>query len=176
MSQDLGIAGVRALPLRRQLDDRGWFMEIFRENAMAARFVQANHSHSRAGVLRGLHYHRRQADAWYVVRGRAQVGLADLRRPRQPIVATVELSPEEPAVLFLPPGVAHGFLALTDVDLLYWVTEYYDNTDEFGVAWNDPSLAVPWKKTDPVLSERDATAPGVDWEEVSRVLAEVRES
>jgi dTDP-4-dehydrorhamnose 3,5-epimerase len=174
--EDLGISGVRLLSPRRHLDDRGWFMEILRENDMAARFVQANHSHSQAGVLRGLHYHRRQADAWYVVGGRAQVGLADLRRTRQPIVTTVELSAEDPAVLFLPPGVAHGFLALTDVDLLYWVTEYYDDTDEFGVAWNDPSLAVPWKTVDPILSKRDADTPPLDWAEVASVLERLRDA
>jgi dTDP-4-dehydrorhamnose 3,5-epimerase-like enzyme len=71
---------------------------------------------------------------------------------------------------------SHGFLALTDVDLVYWVTEYYDNTDEFGVAWSDPGLAVPWKTADPVLSERDSAAPPVDWDEVSRVLADLRTS
>jgi dTDP-4-dehydrorhamnose 3,5-epimerase len=102
--------------------------------------------------------------------------LADLRTPHRPIVATADLSPDDPAVLFIPPGVAHGFLAVTDVDLIYWVTEYYDNSDEFGVSWNDPGLAVAWKTSDPVLSERDSAAPPVDWAEVSGVLADLMTS
>lgn len=74
------------------------------------------------------------------------------------MVATVELAGGDPATLLIPPGVAHGFLALTDLDLIYWVTHPYDASDEFGVAWDDPLLQVPWARRDPILSERDATA------------------
>ena len=150
-----GVLLHRPLP---HADGRGFLAEVFREQELGARFVQANHSHSRAGVLRGLHFHRRQADAWYVVSGTAQVGLADLRDPGSPVVATVELAGGDPATLLIPPGVAHGFLALTDLDLIYWVTHPYDASDEFGVAWDDPLLQVPWARRDPILSERDATA------------------
>ncbi|MDP9342751.1 MAG: dTDP-4-dehydrorhamnose 3,5-epimerase family protein [Actinomycetota bacterium] len=156
------IDGVRLLRPVRHQDDRGFVLEVFRESDLDSGFVQANHSHSRSGVLRGLHYHRRQSDAWYVVSGRAQVALVDLREPDRPVTATVELSGDDPATLLIPPGVAHGFLALTELDLLYWVSEYYDASDEFGVAWNDPSVGVPWKTSDPILSERDATAPLFD--------------
>jgi dTDP-4-dehydrorhamnose 3,5-epimerase len=140
-------------------DGRGFLVEVFRERDLGTRFVQANHSRSRAGVLRGLHFHKRQSDAWYVVSGTAQVGLADLRDPERPAVATVELTGGDPATLLIPPGVAHGFLAITDLDLIYWVTHPYDASDEFGVAWDDPVLQVPWARRDPFLSERDATAP-----------------
>ena len=156
------IPGVRLLRPGRHEDERGSFVEVFRESELGSGFVQANHSHSRAGVLRGLHYHRRQSDAWYVVSGRAQVALADLREPGRPVTVTLELSGDDPAILLIPPGVAHGFLALSDMDLLYWVTEYYDAGDEFGVAWNDPALGVPWKTSDPILSDRDTTAPRLD--------------
>src|ERR1044072_5721172 len=116
-------------------------MEIFREDLLGVRFVQANHSHSNANVLRGLHWHRHQSDAWYVMNGHAQAMLADLRTPSdQPAVASVDLIGGEPKVLYIPPGVAHGFYGVTDVDLIYWVTGYYDASDEFGVAWDDPAV------------------------------------
>jgi dTDP-4-dehydrorhamnose 3,5-epimerase len=164
------IPDVRLIHPQVHEEARGFFVEVLREKPLGARFVQANHSRSRAGVLRGLHYHRRQADAWYLVTGRAQVALADLRRsvPR-PAVATLELSGDEP-VVYIPPGVAHGYLALTDLDLIYWVTAYHDGTDEFGMAWNDPTLAVPWKVTRPTLSHRDARASTLDWNSVTSVL------
>jgi dTDP-4-dehydrorhamnose 3,5-epimerase len=166
------IAGVRLIHPHRHPDERGWFLEVLREKDFAANFLQANHSHSREGVLRGLHYHRRQADAWYVVSGRARVGLADLRVTNQPEVATVELSADDPAVLYIPPGVAHGFLAMTELDLIYLVTEYYDASDEFGVAWDDPTLAVPWQARAPILSDRDREAPRLEWSQVSSVLGD----
>ncbi|MGQ0679187.1 MAG: dTDP-4-dehydrorhamnose 3,5-epimerase family protein [Actinomycetota bacterium] len=145
-------------------DSRGSFMEIFREDSLGTRFVQANHSHSKKGVLRGLHWHRYQADAWYVMNGHAQAMLADLRTPAErPAVVPVDLAGGEPKVLYIPPGVAHGFLAVTDVDLIYWVTGYYDSTDEFGVAWDDPTLAAPWKHDSPILSGRDQANPRLDW-------------
>lgn len=145
-------------------DSRGFFLEIFREDLLSDRFVQANHSFSRAGVLRGLHYHRHQADAWYVIEGEAQAALADLRAPAEtPRVATVDLVAKLPQVLYIPAGVAHGFLAVTDVNLIYWVTNYYDATDEHGVAWDDSTLAVPWRIKDPVLSDRDRNNPRLDW-------------
>jgi dTDP-4-dehydrorhamnose 3,5-epimerase len=154
------IPGVRLSKPPPHGDSRGFLVEVFREQDLGTRFVQANHSRSRSGVLRGLHFHRLQADAWYVVSGTAQVGLADLRDPGSPpVVATVELTGGDPATLLIPPGVAHGFLALTDLDLIYWVTHPYDASDEFGVAWDDPTLMVPWARRDPILSERDATAP-----------------
>lgn len=149
-------------------DSRGSFLEIFREDLLDARFVQANHSSSRAGVLRGLHWHRHQADAWYVVNGHAQAMLADLRTPTdQPAVSSIDLIGDVPRVLYIPPGVAHGFLAVTDVDLIYWVTGYYDASDEFGIAWDDPTLSAPWKSSDPVLSARDQANPKLDWAEIS---------
>lgn len=145
-------------------DLRGSFMEIFREDLLGTPFVQANHSRSRAGVLRGLHHHAKQSDAWYVIGGEAQVVLADLRDPsHRPCVVSVILRAAEPSVLLIPPGVAHGFLALTDVDLIYWVTHGYDSTDEFGVAWDDPALGAPWARTDPILSGRDQANPRIAW-------------
>jgi dTDP-4-dehydrorhamnose 3,5-epimerase len=159
-----GIPGVVVVVPEVHADDRGFFLETLREDVLGTTFVQGNHSRSKAGVLRGLHYHARQADAWYVVHGRCRVGLADLRkRTERPASLTIDLSEDDPATLFIPPGVAHGFAALTDLDLVYWVTHYFDGTDEHGVAWNDPTLAVPWEIPDPLLSERDAGAGSLEW-------------
>src|SRR5207253_5542646 len=105
------------------------------------------------------------ADLWYVVSGRARVGLADLRRKRERIpVQTVILDSDAPAALYVPAGVAHGFLAMTDLDLIYFVTEEYDGSDEFGVAWNDPELAVPWGIDARILSPRDRENPELRWD------------
>jgi dTDP-4-dehydrorhamnose 3,5-epimerase len=166
------IPGVILLRPEVHGDDRGFFVETLREDALNETFVQGNHSNSRAGVLRGLHFHARQADAWYVVTGRCRVGLADLRTRRdRPPSAAIDLSEDDPATLYIPPGVAHGFAALTDLDLVYWVTHYFDGSDEHGVAWNDPTLGVPWGIENPILSDRDASAPPLDWETVERIMA-----
>jgi dTDP-4-dehydrorhamnose 3,5-epimerase len=142
-------------------------MEIFREDALGVEFVQGNHSRSVKGALRGLHWHKHQSDAWYVIGGHAQAMLADLRTPSEhPAVASVDLQADGPAVLYIPPGIAHGFLAVTDLDLIYWVTAYYDASDEFGVAWDDPTLAAPWKIDDPILSDRDKSNPKLEWETI----------
>jgi dTDP-4-dehydrorhamnose 3,5-epimerase len=166
--EELEIPGVLLARPERFEDERGWFMEILREDAFGVSFVQGNHSHSRAGVLRGLHYHAKQSDAWYIVSGQAQVGIADLRtRTEHPIAMALDMSSDDPTVLYIPPGVAHGFLAVTELDLIYWVTHYFDNSDEHGVAWNDPTLAINWKTREPTLSERDIRATNLIWDGVT---------
>jgi dTDP-4-dehydrorhamnose 3,5-epimerase len=147
-------------------DDRGRFVEIYRASRMPEPLRQSNHSRSSAGVLRGLHYHRHQADLWYLVSGRAQVALADLRRRgSRPQVETFVLEGGTPTSVYIPAGVAHGYLALTEIDLIYWVTSEYDPSDENGVAWDDPTLAVPWQLDGrPVISDRDAANPTFQWE------------
>jgi dTDP-4-dehydrorhamnose 3,5-epimerase len=164
---EIEIPGATLTSLEPHADERGSFVEIMRAANVPDQYVQANHSRSRAGVLRGLHYHRHQADLWYVVRGRMQVGLADLRKRRsRPATASLVLDSDDPAALYVPPGVAHGFLALTDLDLIYFVTRYFDATDEFGVAWDDPALNIPWENPDPVLSERDRGNSPLQWDDI----------
>jgi dTDP-4-dehydrorhamnose 3,5-epimerase len=161
------IPGATLTSLESHPDERGDFVEIMRATNFPDQFVQANHSRSRAGVLRGLHYHRHQADLWYVVRGRMQVGLADLRkRQTSPATVSLVLDSDDPAVLYVPSGVAHGFLALTDLDLIYFVTRYFDETDEFGVAWDDPALAIQWENPHPILSERDRGNSQLRWNDI----------
>ncbi len=172
------IDGVRYGAVQRHEDARGSFRELWRARAYGelsvhdtgggdGRFVQANLSTSAAGVLRGLHYHRRQLDYWVVVSGRAFVAVVDvrpvLRGSGSAVVETRELAADDWIVI--PAGVAHGFLALEPLELLYLVTNEYDGSDELGFAWNDPAVGVPWPATDgtsegwPILSERDHSNP-----------------
>jgi dTDP-4-dehydrorhamnose 3,5-epimerase len=147
-------------------DSRGRFVEVFRAASLPEPMAQSNHSRSAAGVLRGLHYHRHQADLWYLVTGRAQVGLADLRAGAGvPVTHTFVLDGDTPTAVYVPPGVAHGYLALTEIDLIYWVTREYDPEDENGIAWDDPTLAIDWQLDGPpVVSERDTQNPRLQWD------------
>lgn len=158
------IAGVKLVHLRAFADERGRFMETFRKDWFPERtwdIVQTNRSESRAGVLRGLHFHRHQVDYWHVTRGRIRVALADLRSasPTYHAVQVIELDQDVPSGLFIPTGVAHGFYALTDATLTYIVDNYYNGKDELGVAWDDPALAIPWGIEAPILSQRDRDNP-----------------
>ncbi|MBW4435957.1 MAG: dTDP-4-dehydrorhamnose 3,5-epimerase [Pleurocapsa minor GSE-CHR-MK-17-07R] len=159
-----GIDGAWLADIRAFADDRGAFMESFHRDWFPWinwDNMQANCSRSKANVLRGLHFHHRQIDYWFVVSGEMRVGMADLR-PSSPTFkqsVALSLSADKPTGLFIPVGVAHGFVALTDVTLTYLVNNYYDGTDEHGVAWNDPELAVPWNVSNPLISGRDAANP-----------------
>jgi dTDP-4-dehydrorhamnose 3,5-epimerase len=177
------LPGVGYGGLTRHLDARGSFRELWRASAQpleglpanlagvaGGRFVQANLSTSSAGVLRGLHYHRRQLDRWIVASGRAFVALVDVR----PVVAgtgpalveTRELAADD--TVEIPVGVAHGFLALEPLELIYLVTAEFDDSDELGFAWDDRSVGVPWPVPvpgsadgQPILSQRDRTNPSL---------------
>jgi dTDP-4-dehydrorhamnose 3,5-epimerase len=158
------IAGVKFARLKVWADDRGRFLETFRTEWFPERswdVVQTNCSYNQAGVLRGLHYHRRQVDYWFVSRGTIRAALVDLRRssPTRGASQTLEIGDEEPMGIFIPVGVAHGFVSLTDATLTYLVDNYYDGSDEHGVAWNDPALGVDWGVDAPVLSPRDLRNP-----------------
>lgn len=166
---DETIEGVVLEPLDSHADERGAFTELARLHDYPHAFAQINHSHSATSVLRGLHFHRKQADLWYVPRGRIQVGLVDLRERRNPpLTRTLYLSAGEPARLLIPPGVAHGFLALEPSDLIYLVTHEYDASDEHGLAWNDRTAALTWEigSVAPILSARDQSNPPLVWEEI----------
>jgi dTDP-4-dehydrorhamnose 3,5-epimerase len=152
---------VRGLP---SFDDaRGSFRETFRQSWFPGpvSFVQGNASASVPHVLRGMHYHLSQDDYWVLLRGSAVMALADLRgwhgRAPAPRVEMHDLAVGD--AVFIPRGVAHGFYAREDLLLTYLVTGYYDGSDELGVAWNDPDLAIPWPCTEPILSPRDRQNP-----------------
>ena len=174
----------------RHGDVRGSFRELWRASAFGAldavhtgvpgaAFVQANLSTSAPGVLRGLHFHRRQLDHWIVATGRAFVALVDVRPvvadpAARPIVETRELGAD--GTVTIPAGVAHGFLALEPLELVYLVTNEFDGSDELGFAWDDPLAAVPWPTVAgtpdgrPILSDRDRSNPSLP-ELVARLRA-----
>jgi dTDP-4-dehydrorhamnose 3,5-epimerase len=144
-------------------DSRGRFVETYRRQwfALGREMVQSNRSEKQAGAVVGLHYHLHQADYWYLLRGRARVVLHDLRRgsPTDGATEVVDLTGDHDRGIFIPPGVAHGFAALADLLLWYQVDNYYNPSDELGLAWDDPDVAADWGVVDPVLSERDRANP-----------------
>lgn len=162
-----GIPGVVRTQLERFTDERGFLSEVARTAALPVPVAQTSHSHSREGVLRGLHFHRQQSDVWYLSRGRAQVALVDLRvRTGAPDVQTLVLDAEDPETLLIPPGVAHGYVALTDIDMFYLTSAEWDPADEQGLWWSDPTFAIKWAITDPLLSERDRSNPPFAWHDI----------
>ncbi|MCL4449565.1 MAG: dTDP-4-dehydrorhamnose 3,5-epimerase family protein [Actinobacteria bacterium] len=144
-------------------DPRGTFAETYRRSwfSLGREMVQANLSRKQAGSVVGLHYHLHQADYWYVVAGHARVVLHDLREGSPSVSKTMHLDMEAHKNLgvFIPPGVAHGFAAVSDITLVYLVDSYYNPADELGVAWDDPDIAADWLVESPVVSERDKTNP-----------------
>jgi dTDP-4-dehydrorhamnose 3,5-epimerase len=144
-------------------DSRGRFLETYRRSwfPLGREMVQGSRSDKEAGALVGLHYHLHQADYWYITRGRARVVLHDLRRgsPTDGSTLSIEIGEHNDAGLFIPPGVAHGFAALTDLTLTYLVDNYYNPVDELGVAWDDPAIGADWGLGSPVVSQRDQSNP-----------------
>lgn len=158
------IQGVMHVQLKPFQDGRGRFVETFRKEWFPQRSwqnVQMNRSDSQPNVLRGLHYHHKQVDYWYIAAGKLRAGLADLRpsSPTYRATQTVDMSAENNVGLFIPIGVAHGFVSLEQATLIYVVDNYYDGDDEFGIIWNDPDLNVEWGIANPILSPRDQNNP-----------------
>ncbi|MEX2659431.1 MAG: dTDP-4-dehydrorhamnose 3,5-epimerase [Acidimicrobiales bacterium] len=157
------IDGVTIVVPERHGDDRGVFVETYRRSwfPRGREMVQGNRADRQAGSVVGLHYHLHQADYWYVPFGTARVVLHDLRTgsPTDGATLQLDLDGTDHRGVFIPPGVAHGFAALTDMTITYLVDSYYNPADELGVAWDDPAIRADWGVTDPVLSERDRTNP-----------------
>lgn len=152
-------------PLEPHSDDRGVFIELFRrEWDTAVEPIQWNAVHSEAGVLRGFHVHPRHDDYLTVVRGRAVVGLRDLREESETAGATacVELSGERPAAITIPHGVAHGFYFAEPSTHVYAVSHYWDMADELGCRWDDPALEIPWPQQQAQISPRDEQLPSFE--------------
>lgn len=157
-------------------DERGWFMESFNEERFHSElkkiglpaprpFVQDNHSCSKRGVLRGLHYQlppHAQGKLVRVVKGAAYDVAVDIRKDSQTIGRWVglELSAKNRKMLWIPEGFAHGFVALEDdTHFIYKTTDYYAKGCEGAIRWDDPALAIEWPEIKPLyISEKDASA------------------
>ena len=160
------IADVKLVEPRVFGDERGFFMESWNARTLAAAgidaaFVQDNHSRSRRGVLRGLHYQvlHAQGKLVRVVIGEVFDVVVDLRRssPTFGAAVTVVLSAENRQMLWVPPGFAHGFMVLSEsADFLYKTTDYWFPQHERTLLWNDPALGIAWPDATPILAEKDA--------------------
>ena len=169
------IDGVLVLEPRVFGDERGFFFESFNQKAFDAAvgaptvFVQDNHSRSARGVLRGLHFQvapHAQGKLVRVTQGAVFDVAVDIRRnsPTFGRWVGVELSEANHRQLWLPPGMAHGFLVTSErADFLYKTTTYYAPQAERCIAWNDPVIGIAWPDVGqaPLLSARDSAAPGL---------------
>lgn len=150
-------------------DDRGFFLETYhaqkyKEIGLTQVFVQDNHSHSRRGTLRGLHYqlNHPQGKLVYVITGEIFDVVVDIR-PGSPTFGRwlgTTLSAENKRQLFVPEGFAHGLCVLSETaDVMYKCTDLYAPGDEYGILWSDPTIDIVWPMENPILSEKDAKNP-----------------
>ncbi len=150
-------------------DIRGHFLETynkdkFLEKGLHFNFVQDNQSFSRKNVLRGLHFQvppHAQGKLVRVIQGSALDIAVDIREnsPTRGRYIACVLEGSKNNMLYIPPGFAHGFLALTDTILFYKCTYIYVKESERGIRWNDPELQIDWKIQDPLISEKDSNLP-----------------
>ncbi|NBK97635.1 MAG: dTDP-4-dehydrorhamnose 3,5-epimerase [Erysipelotrichia bacterium] len=164
------LEGVYILEPRVFGDERGWFMETYSKiktpEIAACDFVQDNHSYSKEkGILRGIHFQNgehAQAKLVRCIRGAVLDVAVDLRKgsPTYMQWEAVELSAENKKQFFIPRGFGHGFLTLTeDVEFVYKTDNYYNYESDRSIIWNDPDIGVDWGTENPVLSEKDSSAP-----------------
>jgi len=163
---DTKIADVKIIEPKVFGDERGFFLETFqsekykRELNIMDDFVQDNHSRSAKNVLRGLHFQRRnpQGKLVRVVKGEVFDVAVDIR-PESPTFKQwvgVYLSEDNKTQFWIPPGLAHGFVVISDyADFEYKCTNYYDPESEGCLFWNDPEIGIDWPVTNPILSEKD---------------------
>lgn len=150
-------------------DDRGFFFESFNlkkwnENGQSFNFVQDNHSRSKKGVIRGLHFQKKKPQGKLVrcVKG-CVLDVAVNIDPKSKDFGkyfSIELSEDNKLQLWIPPGFAHGFCVLSDsADFCYKCTDYYDPKDESGIKWNDRDIGINWPEATAELSEKDQNLP-----------------
>ena len=166
--EDTAIPEVKLVRPRVFPDDRGFFMEVYRQDLFAelglpARFLQLNHSRSSRGVLRGLHFQwdPPMGKLMRVPQGRAFLVAVDIRvgSPTLGKWVGVEMSSDEPRQLWAPASFARGFCVLSDhAEIEYLTTGTYNRATESGVRWNDPAIGIEWPVVDPILSAKDESA------------------
>jgi dTDP-4-dehydrorhamnose 3,5-epimerase len=161
-----GIKGVYTIEPDVYIDDRGFFMETFHIEryrkllGMNLDFVQDNISRSSRNVLRGMHFQRNYPQGKIVKASRGEIldVIVDLRKdsPTYGTWESFKLSEQNKLQVWIPPGLAHGFLVMSDsADFEYKCTEYYHPEDQNCLMWNDPEVAIDWPINDPILSEND---------------------
>lgn len=154
-------------------DERGFFMEsykasVFSEGGISDTFVQDNHSRSAKGILRGLHYQKEpkaHSKLVSVVRGEILDVAVDIRQgsPTYGQWVSAKLSAANHHQLYVPVGFAHGFYVLSEVaDVTYKISSEYAREVDRGIAWDDPTIAVEWGTSSPILSERDKSQPNLN--------------
>ena len=151
-------------------DERGFFLEVYKASDFKGAginldFLQDSHSRSQKGVLRGLHYQlkpKAQGKLLRCIRGRIFDVAVDIRKnsPHYGQWVGAELSEENKKLLWVPPGFAHGFMALEDnTEVIYKTTDEYAPEMDRGIRWDDPDIGVEWPSISPILSEKDLKAP-----------------
>jgi dTDP-4-dehydrorhamnose 3,5-epimerase len=167
---DTPITDLYVIEPRVFADNRGFFMESYKEcdflaKGITAHFSQDNHSKSTKGIVRGLHYQlapHAQGKLVRVVSGAVWDVAIDLRKDSATYGKWfgIELNEENKKMFWIPEGFAHGFVALSEtVDFLYKATHEYHQASERAIAWNDPELAITWPVEHPILSEKDLKNP-----------------
>lgn len=152
-------------------DSRGFLMETFHqrkyaESGINCQFVQDNYSHSKKGILRGLHYQLRhpQAKLIHVISGEIFDVAVDIRKgsPTFGKWFGTYLSSENRRQIYIPEGFAHGFCVLSEsADVMYKCTDFYVPGDDFGILWSDPTIGIKWPLNNPILSLRDSGHPNL---------------
>ena len=161
--------GVLLIDLECFRDARGFFVERYNRQKFekllpAVDFVQDNHSSSVHRTLRGLHFQKGQAKLVTVMRGSISDVVVDIRKGSKTFGehCIVNLSSENPQLLWVPDGFAHGFCVLSDegADVFYKTTTHYDSSLESGISYADPDLEIQWPVQSPIVSERDQKLSG----------------
>ena len=141
-------------------DDRGFFTESFKQTLELGNFVQDNHSRSKPGVVRGLHYQRNPDQAKLVscIRGKIYDVAVDIRTSSPTFGQHFGVILDETKMLYIPAGFAHGFAAMEESDVLYKVDGYYNAAGEGSIRFDDAELKIDWQVTNPIVSEKDLKA------------------
>lgn len=163
MSETPPIKDVIVRELTVHGDHRGRVLEGWRSEWTPFEVKQLTEGRAQAGVLKGLHLHYKQWDWWRVITGRMLVGLYDARpdSPSHGQTMLFEINPDRPTAVGIPPGVAHGYYAITDLEMIYVLSEVYDPSDEHGVRWDSVGLEWPFSGDGdgPIISQRDIDLP-----------------
>jgi dTDP-4-dehydrorhamnose 3,5-epimerase len=162
--ESVGLEDTYLIRAFRNDDERGWLAELLRDTWVdPLHFCQINVVRSRAGTLRGVHWHEDHHDLIAPVAGHLMIGLSDLRigSPTEGAGILLELAEDPIEAVLVPPGVAHGFYSARETTVLYAISRPYDGDDEYGVAFDDERLSIPWPvgRGELILSARDAALP-----------------